>query len=51
MRAGGAGATGATEYLPTKLANNERRKKIKTKKKLSCVGKVRIRFDFHDTAR
>jgi hypothetical protein len=30
MRAGGAGATGATEYLPTKLANNER-KKIKTK--------------------
>jgi hypothetical protein len=36
MRAGGAGATGATEYLPTKLANNEREKKIKTKKTSLC---------------
>jgi hypothetical protein len=32
MRAGGAGATGATEYFPTKIANNEREKKSKQKK-------------------
>jgi hypothetical protein len=32
MRAGGAGGTGAMEYLPTKLANNEREKKSKQKK-------------------